>query len=162
MKNGKVSFSSISSLGDVEGGQMLQKLSSSGIGNERSNIEGNLDQVFPVQDSYVKTSLESDNIIKTTKDVMDKWCPVKQKNTTIDGYKETIEKNGGINYDSQTNLWYYKPNKYDDIGMIEKEASSKEEATIKIIEEMKKNDDYNQSFSINTSSNMRKAFRSYY
>jgi hypothetical protein len=59
-------------------------------------------------------------------------------------------------------LWYYKPNKYDDIGMIEKEASSKEEATIKIIEEMKKNDDYNQSFSINTSSNMRKAFRSYY
>jgi hypothetical protein len=124
MENGLVSFSGISSMGDSGNGTMLQKLSSSDIGNERSNIDGNLNQVFPIKERYIKTSLESSDVIKTTKDVMDKWCPVKQKNTTTEGYKEYIESHGGIKYDSQTNKYYFKPSKYSDDGMISKEASS--------------------------------------
>ena len=162
MENGKVSFSGISSLGDLENNTMLQELSNSKLGNEYNNIEGNLSQVFPVDTAYVKTSLESTNIIKKTKDVMDVWCPVKQKDTTLDGYKQTIKEKGGIKFDSQTNKYYYKPNRYNDDGMIQVTASSQEEATIKIIEEMKKRDDYNQSFAINASSSMRKAFNNYY
>ena len=162
MENGKVSFSGISSLGDLEGGSMLQKLSNSDIGNERSNIDGNLAQVFPIKESYIKTSLESTNIIKNTKDVMDKWCPIKQKNTTTEGYKEYIESRGGIKYDSQINKYYFKPSKTSDDGMITKEASSQDEATIKIIEELKKRDEYNENFAINTSNSMRKAFNAYY
>jgi len=42
MENGLVSFSGISSMKDSGNGTMLQKLSSSDIGNERSNIDGNL------------------------------------------------------------------------------------------------------------------------
>lgn len=162
MENGTVSFSSISSLGDVPGGSMLQKLSNSDIGNERSNIDGNLSQVFPIRDSYIKTSLESENVITNTKSVMDKWCPIKQKNTTIEGYKEYIESHGGIKYDEQTNKYYFKPSKNSDDGLITKDGSSKEEATIKIIDELRKRDEYNENFAINTSNSMRKAFNAYY
>ncbi len=162
LEDGKVSFSGISSLGDVEGNTMMQKLSNSDSGNEYNNIEGNLDQVFSVDTMYIKTSQESTDIIKTTKDIMDVWCPVKQKDTTLEGYKETIETHGGIKFDSQTNKYYYKPNKYNDDGMIQISASSEEEATIKIIEEMKKRDDYNQNFAVNASSSIRKAINDYY
>lgn len=162
MENGKVSFSGISSLGDVKEGTMLQKLSSSDIGNERSNIDGNLDQIFPAKNEYIKSSKEVSDIVKTTKDVMDTWCPVKQKDTTTEGYAKTIEEHGGIKFDAQTNQYYYKPDKYSDRGMISKTASSKEEATVKIIEELKRNDDYNQSFAVNTSSQMRQSFMRYY
>lgn len=162
MENGLVSFSGISSLGDVKGGSMLQKLSSSDIGNERNNIDGNLNQVFP-KDSYIKTSLETENVISTTKNVMSKWCPVKQKDTTIEGYKEYIETHGGIKYDSSTNKYYFKPSKSSDDGMITaKEGLSQEEATIKIIEELQKRDEYNENFAINTSNSMRKMFNAYY
>jgi len=68
---------------------------------------------------------------------MSKWCPVKQKDTTIEGYKEYIETHGGIKYDSSTNKYYFKPSKSSDDGMITaKEGLSQEEATIKIIEEL--------------------------
>lgn len=161
MENGLVSFTGISSLGDLSEGTMLQKLSSSDIGNERNNIEGNLDQIFP-KDSYIKTSLGTEKVISTTKKIMDKWCPVKQKNTTVEGYKEYIESHDGIRYDNSTNKFYFKPNKMSDDGMITKEASSQEEATIKIIEELQKIDEYNESFAVNTSNTMRKMFNAYY
>ena len=161
LENGKVSFSGISSLGDQEGGTMLQKLSNSDTGNERANIEGNLDQIFP-KNAYYKTSLETKDVIKTTKDEMSKMFPIKEKDTTLEGYKSYIEENGGVNFDSQQNKYYFKPNKYNDDGMITVSANSQEEATVKIVEEMKKRDEYNENFSINTSNSIRKDFNNYY
>jgi len=79
---------------------MLQKLSNSDPSNETSNIESTLDQVFGSRNTYTTKPLDVENVIKTTKDVMDKWCPVKQKNTTLEGYKDTIESKGGIKFDS--------------------------------------------------------------
>jgi hypothetical protein len=49
---------------------------------------------------------------------MDTWAPVKQKDTTIEGYSNTIKEHGGIKFDSGLNKYYYKPNKYNDKGMI--------------------------------------------
>jgi len=74
---------------------------------------------------------------------MDSWAPVSQKDTTIEGYSKTIEERGGIKYDSNLNKYYYKPDKYSDKGMISVTADSQEEATVKVIEELKKRDEYN-------------------
>ena len=161
MENGIVSFSGISSLADINGGTMMQELSNSKPGNERSNIEGNLSQIFS-KESYIKTSLETSSVIANTKKVMDKWCPVKQKDTTLEGFKEYIESHGGIKYDSQTNKYYFKPSKTSDNGMVSVDASSQETATVKIIDELRKRNEYNENFAINTADSIRTSFISYY
>jgi len=46
--------------------------------------------------------------------------------------------------------------------MIEVEASSKESATVKITEELRKRDLYNQHYSENTSRSIRKSLNEYY
>jgi len=74
---------------------------------------------------------------------MDKWFPIKEKDTTLEGIKTYIEEHGGVKFDDQNGKYYFKPSKTSDNGMIIKEASSPEAATVKIIEEIKKRNEYN-------------------
>ncbi len=153
----KVSFGGISSLDT-----MLQKLSNSDGGAENTNIESNLDQVFPSKgELYIRTA-ESTNIVENTKNITKEWFSVVDKNKTTEDYVEQIKEAGGIKFDEQSGEYYYKPNKYNDNGLIPVKAKTKEEATARIIEELKRRDDYNQSYVSNTTSSMRKKFINYY
>lgn len=164
-KTKKIKFSRISSLADKEYGygKMMQKLSNSEPGREKTNIESNLNQVFPSRNElYIKTDNEATNIIENTKKVTKEWLSKVDTNKSAEDYANEIKKGGGIQFDEQTGKYYFKPNKDNDNGMITKSANSKEEATAKIIEDLKIRDGYNASYVENTTSDIRTSFINYY
>ena len=63
MENGKVSFKSISSLGDKANNTILQKLSNSDFSDERTNIESNLERMFP-KNLYIPAIDDIENILE--------------------------------------------------------------------------------------------------
>ena len=64
--------------------------------------KGSIEEV--IESNFITTSgdvIKKKDVIKTTKDEMSKMFPIKEKDTTLEGYKSYIEENGGINFDSQ-------------------------------------------------------------
>lgn len=156
--NEKVSFDGVSSLDT-----MLQKLSNSDGGIESTNIESNLDQVFPPKGEFYTRTGDATNIVENTKKVVKEWFSIVDKAKSAEDYANYIKEVGGIQFDEQSGEYYFKPNKYNDNGIIDKiKAKTKEEATAKIIDELKRRDDYKQSYVSDTTSQMRKKFVNYY
>ena len=81
MENGKVSFDSISSLGDKAGNTILQKLSNSDFSDERTNIESNLDRMFP-KNLYIPAIDDIENILEDVQETMQGELPTTEKDTT--------------------------------------------------------------------------------
>lgn len=162
MENGKVSFDSISSLGDKQGNTILQKLSNSDFSDERTNIESNLDRMFP-KDLYVPAIDDIENIFEDVQETMKRQVPTPEKDTTEKGILELIKNNGGLRKNSATGDWEYRPRKNSDVGYRHYDGKlSEQEAVVKLKEDLQKNAEYNQNYGIETAKSLRESYINYY
>lgn len=162
MENGKVSFDSISSLGDKAGNTILQKLSNSDFSDERTNIESNLDRMFP-KNLYIPAIDDIENILEDVQETMQRELPTPEKDTTEKGILELIKNNGGIRKNSATGEWEYRPRKNSDVGYRHYDGNlSEQEALVKLKEDLQKNAEYDKNYGINTSKSLREAYINYY
>ena len=144
IENDKVSFSHISSLGDNANGTMLQKLSNSDLGDERTNIESNLNQLFPI-DLYIPQLDDVENIFEDVQESMKRQFPIQEKDTSEEGIIEFI-KDRGIRKNKSTNNWEFRPYKGSDRGIrIIDGKLSKKEAVVKIKEAIQKDNEFNKT-----------------
>ena len=162
MENDKVSFDSISSLGDKAGDTILQKLSNSDFGDERTNIESNLERMFP-KNLYVPAIDDIENIFEDVQETMKRQLPVPEKDTSEKGILDLIKKNGGVRKNSATGEWEYRPRKNSDVGYRHYDGKlSQQEAIVKLKEDLQKNSEYNQNYEIETAKSLRNSYINYY
>ena len=162
MENGKVSFKSISSLGDKANNTILQKLSNSDFSDERTNIESNLERMFP-KNLYIPAIDDIENILEDVQETMKRQLPTPEKDTTEKGILELIKNNGGIKKNPATGEWEYRPRKNSDVGYRHYDANlSEQEALVKLKEDLQKNAEYNKNYGIETAKSLRNAYINYY
>lgn len=161
MEDGKVSFSHISSLGDQGGGTMLQKLSNSDFGDERTNIESNLAQMFP-KDLYIPKLDDVENIYEDVQETMKRQFPIQEKDTSEKGIIEFINERG-VKKNKSTGNWEFRPYKGSDRGIkIIDGKKTKEEAVVEIKESIQKENEFKKNYNIETAQGIRKAYIEYY